>query len=388
MELGAGWRDGRSSHDDGSFADARIERAGREVAGELGERLAIVARICPWGWHRRLDAERLVERLERAYRLDPYDTLWEVEALGYRYAATSPGLAAGGTPPPLPIAELPAESATMLHVGFGMALARRRLSGARGDVAVGVAVRRFLADVERVAPVRLRDAVVEPLGVVARFEHPRSVAAIGRALVAAAPELEHWYWHGVGRCHLFLPPTFLPLPEASWRAARRIERDVPPGLPRRRARVGWACGLTLVHMRQPRILAGVLARHGERIEAARDGFADDFRDGVSQAVEIRRETTPDCGRLVEDFLAHRPAGGHAAAELWCRLVEEPGLRALAAPLRVDESVFSRRRAPARKPPLCVRGPSPVLRPVLHPALCRVRLAPGPRVATAVAMARG
>lgn len=370
MRLGAIGRNGRALQADRPFQDDGLARAGREVASELGERLAIVARICPWGWHRRLDAERLVERVEQAYELDPYEALWEVEALGYRYAATSPELEAGETPPRLPLERLPAESLTMLHVGFGMALARRRLAGARGEVAVGVAVRRFLDDATRVALPRFRNAVVEPLGVVARFEHPRRLAAVGRALVAAAPELEPWFWHGVGRCHLFLPATFLPLPEASWRAARRIERDVPAGLPRRRARVGWACGLTLVHMRRPCLVAGVLARHGERIEAAPDRFADDFRDGVAHAVEIRRETTPECGDLVAAFLAHRPAGGDAA-ERWLRLVEEPGLRALEAPLPLDETVFTRRRSAARRPAVRNVAPRRVLRPVLHPALCPV-----------------
>lgn len=318
------------------------------LAAELGSRFAIVLRIRPWGWHRRLPAARLPARVERAYRLGSFRALWAVEALGYRYAATSPRLAAAAAPPPLPAAELPDHSLLMLHVGLGMALARRDLATCGSERRTAAAVDRFLADARRCALPGYLDAVAEPLGVVARFEHPRRVAAIGRALARLAPELAPWYWHGVGRCLLFLPSSFLPLPEASWRAARRLAREMRSGAARSRARVGWACGLTLVHMRQPWVVAELLRCHGAEIESAADGFAADFREGVAEAVDLRREVTPGGGELVEAYLAHRPATGRRTGERWRRLVEQPGVAALAAPVAGSETTLSRARAAARQ----------------------------------------
>jgi hypothetical protein len=322
--------------------------AWRHVTAELLARAAIVLRICPWGWHRRLPGSRLPQRVARAYRLGSFRALWAVEALGFRYAATSPALAAGEPPARLPGAELPAESLLMLHVGLGMALARRALAACGSALQTSAAVDRFLEHAEASALPGYLDAVAEPLGVVARYEHARRVAAIGWALGRRAPELVPWYWHGVGRCHLFLPASFLPLAEASWRAARRLAREVPAGAARRHARVGWSCGLTLVHMRQPWLVADLLRRHGAEIESAADGFAADFREGVAEAVDLRREVTPGSGELVEAFLAHRPAAGRRTADRWRRLVEQPGLTALAAPAIGGETALSQARAAARR----------------------------------------
>lgn len=342
----------------GTGEPERRRRRRSHLAAEIGSRFAIVLRIRPWGWHRRLPAGRLPARVERAYRLGPFRALWEVEALGYRYAATSRHLAAGEPPPPLPAAKLPGHSLLMLHVGLGMALARRDLAACGIRRRTTAAVERFLADARRCALPGFLDAVSEPLGLVARFEHPRRVEAIGRALARQAPELVPWYWHGVGRCLLFLPSSLLPLPEASWRAARRLAREMRSGAARSRARVGWACGLTLVHMRQPWVVAELLRRHGAEIESAADGFAADFQEGVAEAVDLRREVTPGGDELVEAFLAHRPAAGRRTAERWRRLVEQPGVAALAAPPAGGETTtLSRARAAARRRSSAAEGSS-------------------------------
>jgi hypothetical protein len=290
----------------------------------------------------------------RAYRLGPFRALWAVEALGFRYGATASETAAGG-PPPLPATELPPESVLMLHVGLGLALARRDLATCGSERCVAATVDRFVADVHRSALPGYLDAVAEPLGLVARFEHPRRVAAIGRALERSAPDLLPWYWHGVGRSMLFLPATFLPLPEASWRAARRLCREVPAGAARRRARVGWACGLTLVHMRRPWLVADLLRRHGAEIESAPDGFAADVQEGVAEAVDLRREVTPGAGDLVAAYLAYGPAAGRRTVDHWRRLVEQPGLAALATPAVDGEPTLSRARAAARRHARTFRG---------------------------------
>ena len=324
----------------------KARRRWRRAATELVDRLAVVLRICPWGWHRPVPRERVAQRVEKAYGCGPFRALWAVEAVGFRYADTSPRLAAGKTPLPLPAAELPRESLLMLHVGLGMALAKRDLADGRRAIDTPAAVHRFLSDARASALPGFLDAVAEPLGLVARFEHPRRVAIVGQALAEQAPELVPWFWHGVGRCLLFLPETFLPRAEASWLAALRLAREVRPAEHRRMARVGWACGLTLVHMRNPWLVADLLRRHGGEIEGSRDGFADDFREGVAEAVEVRREVTPGCDELVRAYLAHLPPG-RRAAERWRRLVERPGNTALAAPAGV-ETALSRRRVEARR----------------------------------------
>jgi hypothetical protein len=375
MRRGRGWWRG---------IDGRMRRCwrdGRLAAAALVDRAAVALRICPWGWHRRVAADGLVRRVRAAYRRGSFRALWTVEALGFRHAATAPGFATGAAPPRVPAHRLPEESLLMLHVGLGLALAKRDLADCRRASHAPAAVGRFLADAEAGALPEFVDAVAEPLGVVARFEHPRCVSAIGRALADLAPELAPWFWHGVGRCLLFLPQSFVPSPDAAWRAARRLAREIEVPEHRDRARVGWACGVTLLHMRRPWLLADLLRRHGGEVEGAGDGLADDFREGVVEAIDVRRESTPGCEEMIEAFLAHRPSHPRVA-ERWRRLVEQPGLEALAALPLAGETALSRRRAAARRlvarPPRVEvalqlpldlgRAPAPIRRPPIRRSL--------------------
>jgi hypothetical protein len=349
MQHGARWRGGRGGRERNGGP-----RVWRLIASELWDRVTIVLRICPWGWHRPVDAARLEEVVPRAYRRNPFRALWEVEALGFRWADTSPRLAAGLAPPRLPAADLPRESLMMLHVGLGMALAKRDLADCRREIDTPAAVHRFLADAEASAVPGFLDAVAEPLGLVTRFEHPWRVAAVGRELARQAPALVPWFWHGVGRCLLFLPECFLPRPEAGWRAALRLAREIADPEHRSRARVGWACGLTLVHMRRPWLVADLLRRHGGEIEGAGDGFADALREGVVEAIDVRREATPGCEEMIRAYLAYRPPS-RRVEERWRRLVEEPGLRALSAAEVEGTTALSCRRAAARRLGVGTRG---------------------------------
>ncbi|HEX2163674.1 MAG TPA: hypothetical protein VHM02_06970, partial [Thermoanaerobaculia bacterium] len=52
----------------------------RLAAGAWVDRVGVVLRIFPWGWHREVSPARLGERVARAYRRDEHGALWGSEA--------------------------------------------------------------------------------------------------------------------------------------------------------------------------------------------------------------------------------------------------------------------------------------------------------------------
>ena len=127
--------------------------------------------------------------------------------------------------------------------------------------------------------------------------------AVDRALRDTDPAARDDFWHGVGRALYFLPINFMPCGRVTWRPFEMAERAASDEAAHHNLRSGLGWAFALVNMRQPEIVTRLLlAHHGEAL-AAGDGFAN----GVASTVMMRRDTTPG-GRLVGDFLGHRPGG--------------------------------------------------------------------------------
>ncbi len=268
------------------------------------------------------------ELVRRAYRLEEYAALWAVEGLGHdwtqsvwrRESRPPHGLLSGDRG-----RSLPPESRLMLHAGLGLGLAQPLLEELPPDAPPARAratVQRFVALCRDNARPGSVGASYESLGLVTRTFFPGQMTAVQRVLREEAPQVEPFFWHGVGRALYFLPINFLPWGDTSWRPFEMAWREACDAAARRDAVSGLAWAATLVGMQDPEILARlILGRHGCELEAD-----DAFASGVAAAVTMRRDTTPGAA-LLDRFLAHRPADP-ALAGRWERLVQNPAREVL------------------------------------------------------------
>lgn len=288
---------------------------------------------------RDLDLRSLVDR---AYSFAPFPALWAVEGLGNDYTGAV-WERDGRSPRELflePGSEtLPERSLLMLHAGFGLAAARRALRRLRGEdpgeKPLRTATEEFLDLCRANCRPGYTGAAWESLGLVTETFYPWLVPSVARALAASPEGVDSFFWHGVGRARYFALGSFLPCGDSTWRAFEAILRR-PPGELRRSSVAGLAWAVVLVNQRTPRVVADLVARHGETL-AGDDAFAN----GVASAVTMRRATTPGADFL-ETFPRYRPPEAGVAA-LWeelvarpCRLALEVVYPRLAARKRLDE----------------------------------------------------
>ncbi len=271
------------------------------------------------------DLETLVGR---AYALDDFAALWAVEGLGHDDAEH---VWPDGGPDPEGLltgeraAALPAKSLLMLHAGIGLAFAQRLLAELPPD-APADRVRGAVAEVLELCRSNsrpgLEGAALESLGLVTRTFHGDRVGAVDAALRTLDDEAARgFFWHGVGRALYFLPINFLPAGDATWRPFEMGLAEAPDPFARRNVLAGLAWAFTLVNMRRPELMTGLLlARHGARLEREAG-----FSNGVSSSVVMRSDTTPG-SPLIRTFLDHRPPADTAAR--WDALVVGPARRAL------------------------------------------------------------
>lgn len=250
----------------------------------------------------------------------PDRALWLLEGLGYALAEgtdrsppRSRRLLAGAAARE-PRARIP------LHTGMGLALARRALLRARRPAgSVGDAVATFLAACETLSARGCAPMAVEALGLMARQLHPGLLARLEAELRSWGEERVELLWHGVGRGLYFVPSALAAGVAAALAAARS---EPPHAAGRRNALAGVAWAATLVNLRHPQVLEGVVRDHAGAIF---DPPA--FAHGVRSALVVWRATHGPDDRLAR-FLGHRPAG--AAAVTWRRWVVEPASEVLAA----------------------------------------------------------
>jgi hypothetical protein len=262
----------------------------------------------------------LADLLARAYALDPFQALWAVEGAGHEYAAAAldcdpdpKGLLAADS------AAVPDESLTMLNAGIGLAFAERQLaelSPSSPPAVVRAAAERFLAQCRSNVREGYLGAAVESLGLVARVFHPRGlVPAVDRELADLDADARPFFWHGVGRGLYFSASYFLPVVTSAWEPLLSGSAEAPDPLARSNAVAGLAWATTMVNLRTPGVVAGVVARHGP--ELVRDGA---FANGVGSAVVMRADTTPG-----EPFIAQfcEADPGPSARPYWDELVRGP-----------------------------------------------------------------
>jgi len=260
----------------------------------------------------------LLELVRRARALDPYRGLWTLEGLGYAYAENAwsdgqppAGLLRGGA-----AADLPRGALLPLHTGIGLWLAERRLARLAAETGAGGAGD-ALADLLSLCRSHARDGyaemVFEAVGLVAINLHPRLLPDLDRGLRTLDPELVDYLWHGAGRGLYFSPLHALPVRSAMAWALDRARQEPRGERERRNALAGLAWALTLVNIRRPQILAGVLQHLGGAI-----WNEEAFAGGVAAAVLVWREAVGE-GPTLAALLAHRPPP--AAADRWRRLVE-------------------------------------------------------------------
>jgi hypothetical protein len=262
----------------------------------------------------------LLELVDRAYALGPYQDLWAVEGLGHDYAMARwrPGQAVRGLLTEGAARDLPDKSLTMMHAGIGLAFAEQLLK-ALSPYSPAAERRRVVAEFLALCRENSRDgyagAAYESLGLVARTWHPELVPGLDLALREAAPDVNGYLWHGAGRALYFLPVHFVPGSPSPWRAA---ERSAPHELARRNLIAGVTWATTLVNMRHPAILERVIETRGARL--ARD---DAFSSGVVSALVVGLDITPDDPHVAA-FCRHRPGSAdRVLADRWRTLVSGP-----------------------------------------------------------------
>jgi hypothetical protein len=301
-------------------ADSRMGAPGRELANKVlayrlvrltgpGRRLRPDA---PWG--------DLVAELDG---MDPFSALFRLERLGHDL--TRAAWDAGGPPRDLfrdaRARALPERSLPMLHAGMGLALGERlfhALGRRHGEARIGGALADFAHLCRRNARPGYLGPAWEPLGIIVRLFHAGFAAAVDRAAEALDPELRLCFWHGVGRAIYFLPRYCWP--GSHGRAIARCRQEPPDATAARQAVSGFFFAATMVNLRHPWVLEGLLA--GASFPADEEAIV---RDAFAACLLVRRHTTPD-DPAVPALLAHRPAPAHASR--WERLVREPAERAL------------------------------------------------------------
>jgi hypothetical protein len=160
-----------------------------------------------------------------------------------------------------------------------------------------------------------RGAALEALGLVVYRFHRDLVGALDAALADADPDLPAYYWHGVGRAIYLSSEYVLPWQPIDWPTVARIAPDGPG---QRNVIAGLAWALTLINMRHPRVMEGVLRRHGAALSEG-----DAFADGVTSSVAVRYDITPGAEFLGEFCQHGERIGRPDLAALWDRLVARP-----------------------------------------------------------------
>lgn len=241
------------------------------------------------------------ELIERALRLDPYETAWAVEGVGHFLAERHPGV--GQRLFSFDGAPVASRWFVPLNVGMGLSFASRilsRLTAKPPAAQVREAVHAFMRLCENNAHPGFEAVAHEALGLVTRNVYSHLVQLVARQLAEIQPEIEEYFWHGVGRGLYFLPANAMPASCAPWIAVNAAQREAPHELARRNMLAGVVWAITLVNLRHPEILTLFVKYH-------RDAVCQDdvFRNGLTSAILIWLACSPEDPSLRE-FLRYRP----------------------------------------------------------------------------------
>lgn len=271
----------------------------------------------------RADDESLLALVERAEALETDSRLWGVEALGRYYGDRALEASGGGDPQDLltdtSVAALPPWSLMMLHAGLGLSFATLVLApleptSSRDLVRHGIV--RFASLCRRSSRRGYQGAALASLGVAARSLYRNLVPVLDREIERSEPELREYFWHGAGRAMYFDATNMLPSSNAPRRMIVNLRQEAPPGVAYRNALSGIAWATTIVNMENPDVMEFVLRHHGV-LATNNDAFAN----GVSSAIVVRYDTTPDDPHVAR-FVTHKPRTTDAQAA-WRSAVTSP-----------------------------------------------------------------
>jgi hypothetical protein len=270
----------------------------------------------------------LAALVAQAEALGPYLAVWALEGLGWYYTETS--WTYTGTPQHLLTADhvwaLPPRSLIPLHTGMGLSLADRlfaTLTPQSPAADINTVLQQFIALCQHNAREGYSGAAVEALGLITRLRCPQLVPVVDRQLLAIAPDIVGYFWHGVGRGLYFLPLNALPCASSSWRAVEMARGEAPHALGRLNALAGLVWAVTLVNIRHPEILEVFLQQHGNALSAN-----DAFANGVSSALLIWFDMQGDDPYL-RAFCHYQPdATEPGLVQLWNSQVRGPCQEAL------------------------------------------------------------
>ena len=266
----------------------------------------------------------LPDLVNRAYSLPAFNSLWAVEGVGHYYGDVY--WERNGPPQGLLFSEsapVPEKSLLMLHAGMGLSFADRLLTTVTHESPaneVRDVVQRFVRLCRDNSREGYLGAAVESLGLVTRDFYPDMVGLVDGQLQEVAPELRGYFWHGVGRALYFSRAYFLPILRTAWGS---MDQEAEHGLGQMNATAGLAWAVTLVNMRQPKIMEGVLQSYIEH-----SALGDAFANGVSSSIMMREDTTPG-EAFVRAFYDHEPASGSRNLLMtWNKRVSGPAKVAL------------------------------------------------------------
>jgi len=260
----------------------------------------------------------LRKAVDRAYALGQFPDLWAVEGLGHEYALTfwGKGKPVRGIMAEGQAANVPDKCLTMMHAGLGLAFAEQlmnRITPYSAPADIRAVLIEFVTLVKNNARSGYEGAAYESLGLVTRFWHSPIVNLVDNYLVEVEPEAVAYFWHGVGRALYFFPTYFVPGLSSAWIP---VEEEPPYELARLNMIAGLSWATTLVDVRQPRIIEGVLKYHGDIVSKT-----PAFTNGVMSTLIMGNDITPG-DRYIRQFLEHKPSDPKMI-EPWNRLVGNP-----------------------------------------------------------------
>lgn len=307
-----------------SFLVARKDA--RAVAQEFTNKLHIITLVTQV--HNQLglhddNQTPLPDLVAKASELETFPRLWAVEGLGNytgdQALARSADAPVSGLLNDPSVAMLPPWSLTMLHAGIGMSFAKhvlKRLDPASPPDVVTGAIAEFASLCRNSSKTGYTGAALESLGLATRTLYPNLALLIDSYIPSVEPELQGYFWHGVGRAMYFEPMNMLPSVNAPWRSIKRLDIEAPHDLARRNILSGLAWAITVVNMRHPIVMETFLAHHGQ-VAAENDAFTN----GVTSSLMMRYDTTREDARIAP-FIHHEPKDP-AVTALWRQLITLP-----------------------------------------------------------------
>ncbi len=243
----------------------------------------------------------LAAQVARVEDLPPYYRLWTTEGLGHAHAEAwsearpeYPALLSPRLCGPLPKPRLLA-----LHTGVGLSLARHWMRGGTEDLQ-----RRLPAFADlclRQARPGYAGALFEALGLMAMTLSPESLEELDQGIWELGTEKVALFWHGAGRGLYFAPSQLLPA--AASLVLARVRRLAPHRLGRINALAGLFWAVTLVNLRQPQVLTGLLDRAASFSQDEREGLWH----GIGAALSVARDALGD-GPLLRPYQGLVPEG--------------------------------------------------------------------------------